>query len=58
MGKLVGSGRGISGAQDLHLYPGALNQAGCEFVFRDKVSGARARRPDLDAWVAAREPRG
>ena len=56
MGKLVGYARVSTGEQDLQLQLDALNEAGCEFVFRDKVSGARAQRPGLDACVEALEP--
>lgn len=56
MGKLLGYARVSTGEQDLQLQLDALNEAGCEFVFRDKASGARASRPGLDACIAALEP--
>lgn len=56
MGKLLGHARVSTGEQDLQLQLDALNEAGCEFVFRDKASGARTQRPGLDACAAALEP--
>ena len=56
MGKLIGYARVSTGEQDLQLQLDALNEAGCEFVFRDKTSGARTQRPGLDACVAALKP--
>ena len=57
MGKLVGYARVSTGEQDLQLQLDALKTAGCRNadVYKDKVSGARARRPGLDACVAALE---
>ena len=56
MGRLIGYARVSTAEQDLHLQLDALNKAGCEKVFKDKASGARAKRPGLDACVAAMEP--
>ena len=56
MAKRIGYARVSTGEQDLQLQLDALNGAGCEFVFRDKASGARAQRPGLDACIAALEP--
>ena len=57
MGRLVGYARVSTAEQDLQLQLDALNKAGCDKVFEDKASGARAERPGLDAGIAALEPR-
>ena len=56
MGRLIGYARASTTEQDLQLQLNALNKAGCEEVFEDKASGARSKRPGLDACVAALEP--
>ena len=56
MSKRIGYARVSTSEQDLQLQLDALNETGCEFVFRDKASGARGQRPGLDACVAALEP--
>ncbi len=58
MGKLIGYARVSTGEQDLQLQLDALKKAGCHDadVYKDKVSGARANRPGLDACIAALEP--
>lgn len=56
MAKRIGYARVSTGEQDLQLQLDALHEARCEFVFRDKASGARAQRPGLDACVAVLEP--
>ena len=56
MGRLIGYARVSTAEQDLQLQVDALNKAGCVKVFEDKVSGARSKRPGLDACVAALAP--
>lgn len=56
MGKLIGYARVSTTEQDLRLQLDALNKAGCVKVFEDKVSGARSKRPGLDACIATLDP--
>ncbi len=58
MGKLVGYARVSTGDQDVDLQLDALREAGCrdELIFVDKVSGARTKRPGLDACLDVLEP--
>ncbi|MCU0834694.1 MAG: recombinase family protein [Burkholderiales bacterium] len=58
MGKLVGYARVSTEEQDVDLQLDALREAGCrdELIFVDKVSGARTKRPGLDACIDALEP--
>lgn len=46
---LIGYARVSSLDQSLDLQKDALNKAGCERVFEDKVSGAKDSRPGLNA---------
>lgn len=57
MAKLVGYARVSTDDQDVELQLDALREAGCrdELVFIDKVSGARSKRPGLDACLSALE---
>src|SRR5436853_4043311 len=48
---LIGYGRVSTRAQDLALQLDALQQAGCERVYKDVGSGTIRRRPELDACL-------
>ena len=50
-GQLVGYARVSTRQQDLALQLDALNQAGCERIFRDVGSGTLRKRPQLDACL-------
>ena len=50
-GSTVGYARVSTAAQDLQPQLDALAAAGCEPVFTDRASGAKSKRPGLDACV-------
>ena len=45
---LIGYARVSTDDQNLDLQKDALNQAGCERIFTDKLGGAKSERPGLD----------
>src|SRR3954462_4549889 len=49
---LIGYARVSTADQNLDAQLDALDRAGCEKVFTDKVSGSRAERPGLDQALA------
>ena len=49
---LIGYARVSTKDQDLSLQKAALTQAGCEKIYEDRKSGARAERPGLTAALA------
>lgn len=58
MGKLVGYARVSTEEQNVDLQLDSLREAGCcdKLIFIDRVSGARSKRPDLDACIDALKP--
>lgn len=58
MGRLIGYARVSTSDQDLSLQLDALREAGCrdEQVYLDRVSGARAARPGLQACLETLAP--
>ena len=52
IGVIIGYARVSTGHQNLDLQIDALTKAGCERIYREKASGARASRPVLDAMLA------
>ncbi|WP_426938589.1 recombinase family protein [Pseudarthrobacter sp. S3] len=50
-GKVVGYGRISTGSQDASLQEDALNKYGCEKIYIDTISGAKADRPQLQIML-------
>lgn len=53
MSKVIGYARVSRIEQNLDLQVDALNEAGCQEIFTDKVTGAKADRPGLTACLEA-----
>ena len=53
---LVGYARVSTQDQNLELQHDALTQAGCDRIFDDKMSGAKAARPGLDDAIRFMRP--
>ena len=52
-GMIYGYARVSTGAQDLTSQLAQLKAAGCEKVFREKITGTTAERPQLKKLLAA-----
>jgi DNA invertase Pin-like site-specific DNA recombinase len=52
----IGYARVSTRDQNLELQLDALTQAGCELIYQEKVSGARANRPELDQLLSRLRP--
>lgn len=50
---IIGYARVSREEQDLGRQVKALQEAGCERIFEDKISGAKSKRPQLDAMLAS-----
>jgi DNA invertase Pin-like site-specific DNA recombinase len=48
---IIGYARVSTKDQNLDLQIEALKKAGCEKIFKEKISGARKERPELDAMI-------
>ena len=58
MAKLVGYARVSTQDQDVDLQVDALKKAGCDinYIYTDKISGAKSERPGLKKCLASLEP--
>ncbi len=48
---LIGYARVSTDDQNLNLQQDALRAAGCEKIFEDRISGAKANRPGLNSAI-------
>jgi len=48
----IGYARVSTGEQNLDLQKDALEEAGCERIFTDQVSGAKSERPGLEEAIS------
>ncbi|EAC8291420.1 transposon DNA-invertase, partial [Listeria monocytogenes] len=47
----IGYARVSTGLQNLDLQIDSLEKDGCEKIFQDHISGAKSKRPGLDAAI-------
>ena len=53
----IGYARVSTGEQNLDLQKDALEEAGCEQIYADQVSGAKAERPGLEEAISQSQSR-